>query len=47
MTAIFGIVEKVLALASASSHAAAAAAVAPPAAPAKALGPNTLSLRKK
>lgn len=47
MTAIFGIVEKVLALASASSHVAAAAAAAAPAAPAKALGPNTLTLRKK
>ncbi|KQM54175.1 hypothetical protein ASE69_19035 [Sphingomonas sp. Leaf208] len=45
MTAIFAIVEKVLALASASSHAAAAAAVAPPAAPAKPLGPNTLTLK--
>lgn len=47
MAAIFGIVEKVLALASASSHAAAAAAVATPAATAKALGPNTLTLKKK
>ncbi|MEG8023166.1 type II toxin-antitoxin system PemK/MazF family toxin [Sphingomonas aerolata] len=45
MTAIFAIVEKVLALASASSHAAAAAALAPPAAPAKPLGPNTLTLK--
>jgi uncharacterized protein YifN (PemK superfamily) len=51
MTAIFSIVEKVLALAAAPSHAAvaaaAAAAAAPPAAAAKPLGPNTLTLKKK
>src|SRR3546814_6245519 len=44
MTAIFAIVEKVLALSSAASHAAVAAvatAAAMPAAPAKPLGPNT------
>ncbi|MXP44845.1 type II toxin-antitoxin system PemK/MazF family toxin [Allopontixanthobacter sediminis] len=47
MTAIFGIVEKVLVLASAPSHAAATAATAASATPAKALGPNTLTLGKK
>lgn len=53
MVTIFGIVEKVLALASAGSQAAvAAAAVAPPVPPAapepaRALGPNTLTLKKK
>ena len=50
MTAIFAIVEKVLALSSAASHAAVAAvatAAAMPAAPAKPLGPNTLTLKKK
>lgn len=50
MVAIFGIVEKVLALASAASHTAAAgtaAATAAPAAPPKPLGPNTLTLKKK
>src|SRR3546814_4068472 len=49
MTAIFAIVEKVLALSSAASHAAVAAvatAAAMPAAPAKPLGPNTLTDRK-
>lgn len=45
MKAIFAIVEKVLALASASSHAAVAAAALTT--PPKPLGPNTLTLRKK
>lgn len=50
MTAIFAIVQNVLALAAAPAQAAvAAAAAAPavPAAPAKPLGPNTLTLKKK
>ncbi|WP_380871575.1 hypothetical protein ACFB49_25490 [Sphingomonas sp. DBB INV C78] len=47
MIAIFGIVEKVLALSSAASHAAVATASPPPATHPKQPGPNTLTLKKK